>query len=107
MQSPAFRQLATSYLLIGSMFASTTDTAHSFFEANNMVMLKLDDFFLQECLSMKGQDESLEYDRHLTKVYQSYMTKKFGRHYTDMKRAHYKKLYQQYREEENNENEEL
>ena len=93
---PRFRNIATSMMLSMAMLSGAT----SFFEANNMVILKFDDFFLQETLSLKSEDEQLENDRHMTKVYQKYMSQKFGSHYTDMKRAYYKKLYQQYREEE-------
>lgn len=97
---PEFRNIATSMMMSMAMLAGASEGQTSFFEANNVVVLKFDDFFLQETLSLKSEDEQLENDRHMTKVYQKYMSQKFGSHYTDMKRAHYKKLYQQYREEE-------
>ena len=101
---PEFRKLTTAALLAATVLAGASHSGTSFFEANKMVVLKFDDYFLQEQLSMKNEDELNKYDRHLTKEYQKYMSQKFGRHYTDMKRAYYKQLYKEAREEESKQN---
>ncbi|MCR5553583.1 MAG: hypothetical protein K6F08_02450, partial [bacterium] len=76
-----------------------------FYGQNNTVVLDFDDFFLQEAFSFKSQEDEIKYDKQLTKVYQQYMSEKFGRHYNDMKRAHYQKLYKEIRNEENEQQE--
>ena len=99
---PSCKKLAGQIFMINAMFASLGNT-NSFAEIKNMVMLEFDDFFLTECLSMKNEEELFKFNSKLTSVYQNYMTEKFGRHYTDMKKAHYKKLHKQIREEEEEE----
>ena len=101
MRGPKIMQFAAT------MMATSSIGGHSFFEDSSIVILRFDDFFLQEGLSLKTEQEEIEYNNYLTKVYQGYMSQKFGSHYIDMKRAHYQKLYKELREEENKEMEEL
>lgn len=100
MGMPGFRRLATSMMAMAATLAGASEDATSIWEANTIVLLRFDDFFLQETFSLKNEDKQIEIGKRLTKEYQNYMTKKFGRHYTDMKRAYYKQLYKQHREEE-------
>ena len=100
MRAPKISQIAST--MIATSIALGEMGEHSFFEDSSVVVLRFDDFFLQESFSFRSEQEEIEYDQYLTKVYQEYMSQKFGRHYTDMKRAHYQKIYKELREEEDN-----
>ena len=102
MKVPEYKQLCKSFLLAAGIFASL---GGDYYGQNNTVVLDFDDFFLQEAFSLKEKDEQIEYNRNLTKVYQQYMSEKFGRHYNDMKRACYQKLYKEIRNEGNEQQE--
>lgn len=82
---------------LGWFIATPYDS--EFNRSKNIVILNFDDFFLLEQLPAKSEDEAFEYNAKLTFVYQQYMKEKFGRHYIDMKRAHYQKLHQEVRAE--------
>lgn len=84
---------ATSFAFGGGAYSDCFDN----------VILRFEDFFLYEVLSLKFGDELEEFNRNAIKVYQNYMKEKFGTHYVHMKRAKYKKLYEEIRKDKENE----
>ena len=74
----------------------------SYFDDSRLI-LEINDFYICELLSLKLEEEQVKFDRVLTKGYQSYMTKKFGRFYNCMKSAAIKKAIAE--EKENHEEE--
>ena len=86
-------------LIVGGMFGE--------YGINGPTLLAFEDFTLYELLSLRlDEEETVKFNRYLTKVYQNYMKQKFGRYYIDMKRAYCKKLYKEIREENKENNEE-
>ena len=63
-------------------------------------ILRFEDFFAYETLSIRYGEELDEFNSQTTKIYQNYMKEKFGKFYTSMKSAAYKKLYAEIRQEE-------
>ena len=91
-------KLKTDVALI-AMF-STLFGASSFSKYDSMMMLKLEDFFCYEILSIKSEEDEINFGRMLTKNYQEYMTKKFGDFYNCKKLAYIKKLNKEAKEQE-------
>ena len=100
-QSPKLRNLMTNIFMTMAMFGAVNSDGFS--KYNDIAILRFDDFFLTETLSLKSEEDQLENDRRLTKTYQQYMSQKFGRFYNSMKSAYYKKLHQEARKEEQSE----
>ena len=73
---------------------------NDFVEASNTIILNIDDYFIMESMSLKDEDAERENDRRMSKIYQGYMSKKFGKFYNNMKRAHYKTLHKELRKED-------
>ena len=71
----------------------------------SLMMLEINDFYISEFLSLKPEEEQIKFGRALTKGYQHYMTKKFGRFYNSMKSAAIKKAIAE--DKANEEKEEL
>lgn len=97
MKLPSFRGFMAN-IFMSSVILQSMNPGFSQFD--NTVILRFEDYFLTEGLSLKTEEQKLEFDRKLTKNYQNYMTKKFGRFYNSMKSAYYKKLHKEIREEE-------
>ena len=103
MQIPALKKMMSNVIMISAMLGSLNPESN-FSQYNDMLILKFEDYFLTESLSLKTEDEQIDFDRKLTNNYQNYMSKKFGRFYNSMKSAHYKKLHKQFRDEQQQEN---
>ena len=101
MQHPTFRGFMSKILTVTALVSSMNPES-SFSQYDNTLILRFEDYFLTESLSLKSEDKQIEFGRKLTKHYQEYMSKKFGRFYNSMKGAYYKKLYKEDREKTQN-----
>ena len=101
MQIPELRQMMSNIFMTSALLGAANPD--SFSKLNDMAVLRFDDFFLTENLSLKTEEEELANDRRMTKAYQQYMAKKFGRFYYSMKSGYFKKLHKEVREEEQEE----
>lgn len=99
MQHPTFRGFMSKILTVTAL-VSLMNPESSISQYDNTLILRFEDYFLTESLSLKSEDKQIEFGRKLTKHYQDYMSKKFGRFYNGMKSAEYKRVHKEVREEE-------
>lgn len=99
MQHPTFRGFMSRILTVNALVSSMNPES-SFSQYDNTLILRFEDYCLIESMSLKSEEKQIEFDRKLTKHYQEYMSKKFGRFYNGMKAAALKKSYKEAREEE-------
>ena len=100
----AFRDMMNRIGLFTAMLGVMSgDSDNSFSKLNDMIILDISDYFIFEHLSLKDDQAQIENNRRMIKIYQDYMTKKFGRFYNGMKSAEYKRFHKQIREEESKE----
>jgi predicted DNA-binding antitoxin AbrB/MazE fold protein len=85
-----------------ALFSALASTGFGAFNlySDNLFILKFEDYFCYEILSIKSEEDEIKFGRALTKNYQEYMTKKFGDFYSSKKSAYIKKLNKQAKEEE-------
>ncbi len=69
----------------------------------NVTILEFSDFMLSEFVVSFDEDEATNINRNLTKNYHKYMVEKFGTFYNNMKKAYIKKLYNEDKKNEVNE----
>lgn len=95
-----FRDMLNQIGMISAMLGAMGGSDYSFGQMNDIVMLDITDFFVFEELSLKEEQEQIDNNRRMIKIYQNYMSKKFGRFYNGMKSAEYKRVHKEVREEE-------
>ena len=101
-KTPAFGGMMSN-IMMTSAVVGTLNQGFDFSNFDDVVMLRIDDFYIVEELSLKPEKEQNEFDKKLTRNYQDYMTKKFGRFYNSMKGAYIKKMRKQVQEEQESE----
>ena len=101
LQVDAFRDMMKQIGVISAMLGMMNGGSdYSFGQMNDIIILDISDFFVFEQLSLKDDKAQIENNRRMIKIYQDYMSKKFGRFYNGMKSAEYKRVHKEVREEE-------
>ncbi|MBO7508483.1 MAG: hypothetical protein J6T39_02430, partial [Clostridia bacterium] len=70
MQIPALKKMMSNVIMISAMLGSLNPESN-FSQYNDMLILKFEDYFLTESLSLKTEDEQIDFDRKLTNNYQN------------------------------------
>lgn len=97
-KSDAGRNLIKNIGMV-SLMLGVMDADNNYDKMNDAIILDITDFLVMESLSLKNEDEQIENARRMTKIFNNYMSKKFGRFYNGMKAAEIKKIYKEAREE--------
>ena len=98
-KSPAFRNFINNINAINMSLAGFGGMNNPYM-ANGKVILNFEDFTLTESLSLKSEEDEIEYDRMMTEVYQIYMAEKFGKEYNKKKDEYIKSFQEAQKEDE-------
>lgn len=93
------RKVGAVYSMLGAI-AGGSDYSYPYSYSSNFIWLDITDFLVLENMSLKKEEDNVENARRMTKIYQDYMSKKFGRFYNGMRNADIKRTYKEAREEE-------
>ena len=97
-KSPAFRDLMNKITTVSMSFPGFGGMSQ--YMANGKVILNIEDFMITESLSLKSEQDEIEYDRMMTEIYQIYMVEKFGSEYTKKKDEYVKSLKEAQKEDD-------